>query len=387
MTVEWFDLGQRLVAAAAGRPVARLVHAPVPAPQRPVAVRASRTAAGRVTLTAATPEHPARTARGAAGLGLLADLGVRLSAARWATLVTDDAATLPALLHLARAATSAGAHGDVAAHVGWWADRAEYPGGSAVLALGPACRARWTTGATPDSERHAGTWRTWLDVADDGCRGLLDLAARVSDGPVLPLLQEVLRGEEYAWTRAQAEHADGWNWRATDTVGRAAVALRGRCDTADLHAAALLDDPLHRRRAVHTGHVVVGTVTVGPGPREPLHVACDRMDARLRVGTQVTGWTGTPDASTGDRFSGSVSRAAVQHGQLVLTVTGATVHRPGCGARVTLRPAPPSVHQMTSGRSRVRRLYGTRTSWLTTGRTPTPTRRDVPLDVLVAAAE
>jgi len=42
---------------------------------------------------------------------------------------------------------------------------------------------------------------------------------------------------------------------------------------------------------------------------------------------------------------------------------------------------------MRHGRSRYRRLYAARRSWLTTGRTPTPSRRPVPLEVLIAGAD
>lgn len=52
-----------------------------------------------------------------------------------------------------------------------------------------------------------------------------------------------------------------------------------------------------------------------------------------------------------------------------------------------LHPAPPNPFSQRNGRARYRRLYGARRSWLTTGRTPVPSRRDVPLEVLVAGAE
>ena len=44
-------------------------------------------------------------------------------------------------------------------------------------------------------------------------------------------------------------------------------------------------------------------------------------------------------------------------------------------------------HRQRAGRKTYRALYSARRSWLTTGRTPTATRRPVPLDVLVAGAE
>jgi hypothetical protein len=111
------------------------------------------------------------------------------------------------------------------------------------------------------------------------------------------------------------------------------------------------------------------------------------MDARLRAGSAITGWAGTPDERDRTRFSGTVADTGVAAGRLVLTLSGVTAHKPSGGEPVTLAPAAPNTHTLTAGRRRYRQLYGTRTSWLTTGRTPALHRRDVPLDVLVAAAD
>ena len=54
MSADWYDLGGRLRAARCGQPIARLRHAPAPAPVTPVAVRARSTRHG-VTVAAATP--------------------------------------------------------------------------------------------------------------------------------------------------------------------------------------------------------------------------------------------------------------------------------------------------------------------------------------------
>ncbi|GAA5030156.1 hypothetical protein [Actinopolymorpha pittospori] len=100
----------------------------------------------------------------------------------------------------------------------------------------------------------------------------------------------------------------------------------------------------------------------------------------------MTGWVGAPDTSA-PAFSASVSAATVHGGHLLLTLTAATGHRPEDGQPVTLVPAAPSPHRQRAGRKTYRALYSARRSWLTTGRTPTLTRRPVPLDVLVAGAE
>lgn len=385
MTAEWYDLAQRLRAARTGQPVPRLLRSPVPGIARPLAVRA-RPQGRSVLVTAAAPDSAPVTARDEDALTALGDLGVHVTADTWQTLVTDDPGTLPALLHLARRADPDSPAGQVAAHIAWWADRADFPGSSAVVQVLTGCRARWVTGTVPEAERQPATWRTWLRVTDDGCGGLLSLLDRLTDAPPLGLLDTLTEDDAWAWGRAQSEHTDGWDWRRPDTTSRAAVGLRARCDAADLYAAALLTDPVYRRRAVHTGHAVVGCASQ-PADKRRLTVLCERMDARLRTGNAVTGWTGAPGDSPTDRFHGTVSATGVQAGHLVLTLTGVSSHRPPEHAPVTLIPAAPSTGTMRAGRQRYARLYGARRSWLTTGRTPTPTRRDVPLEVLIAGAE
>lgn len=77
-------------------------------------------------------------------------------------------------------------------------------------------------------------------------------------------------------------------------------------------------------------------------------------------------------------------RGCVRH--LVVVLDGVTGPGPQGGDVTTLHTAPPSEHMQRHGRGAVGRLYGSCRSWLATGRTPTPTRREVPLDVLVAGA-
>jgi hypothetical protein len=75
--------------------------------------------------------------------------------------------------------------------------------------------------------------------------------------------------------------------------------------------------------------------------------------------------------------------------RLVVTITDAVV-RPSparIGQRVTLRPRSVDPRQQRSGRHELHRRYAARRSWLSGGAAPTARRRDVPLDVVVAAAE
>lgn len=171
-----------------------------------------------------------------------------------------------------------------------------------------------------------------------------------------------------------------------ETIARAALGLRSLCDATDLHAAALLGDPLHRRAAVHSGHVTVGTSTAVEGKRKCLTLTSDRLDSRLRAGEAVQGRVGGP-LSNEPVFTGTVRESEVEGGRLAVLIDGVTGAGPKAGETVSVHQAPPNAHAQRRGRGSIGRLYATRRSWLATGRAPQPTRRDVPLDVLVAAAD
>jgi len=386
VTVDWFDLGQRLHAAHHRHLVPRLTRTLLPPITHPVAVRA-RMVGTQVQVSTATPTTAVQTATGSAALTLLGQVGVRITAEHYRTLLTDDTTTGPALAHLARAARADTDAADVAAHLTWWAERADFPGSGAAIDLPATCRTRWITGTTPAAEQHAATWRAWLGITEDSAAGMLTVLAALEPGAGGGggLLAGVAEDDTYTWGKAQSEHADGWNWTRPDTTSRAATGLRARCDAADLYTGALMADPLYRTRAVHTGHVITGTAT--PTGRHTITVTSPRLDARLRTGNPVRGWTGAPADTEFDQFTGTIAATTVTAGHLVLTLTGVTTHTPTAGTTVTVTAESPNPYAMRHGRSRYRRLYAARRSWLTTGRTPTPSRRPVPLEVLIAGAD
>ncbi|MCA2364582.1 hypothetical protein JF759_23345, partial [Mycobacterium avium] len=140
---------------------------------------------------------------------------------------------------------------------------------------------------------------------------------------------------------------------------------------------------------VCTGDVVVGVSSAGTG-RVVVHA--NRLDTRLRAGTAVIGWAGGPMAdmpAVDARFSGEVVTTSVEDGALAVAIGGLrrSGYRPAAGEAVTVIPAPPSPSTIRSGRRVLARLYRRRFSWLSQGVTPTPVRRDVPLAVVIAAAE
>jgi hypothetical protein len=389
MTVELFDLAQRLHAASTGWPVARLDHAPMVSVRHPIAVRAWR-ANRQITVSAAIPDLPVTTASGREALDLLYGMGVRMSADVWMTLVTDDETTLPLLMKLAHSNDGDAEYEDTAAHIAWWGERSDFPGSSAVAPLVSLCRTRWVTGETPKAEWSAQTWRRWLRVPGEDCSTLLDVLALVSAGRPLPGLESAATDDGWSWSFAQREYADGLDWRGPDSVSRAASGLRARCDAADLFDAALLADPLWCRRAIHTGHVTSGHVVLGlqGAPASAVGVVCDRFATRLRAGNAVVGWAGDADGrQTEDRFSGTLLDTTVVGGELVLVLSVAASKRPAAGARVTVGAAPPKAEAKKAGLTRYRRLYRSGRSWLARGRKPVTTRRDVPLDVFLAASE
>lgn len=389
MTAEWYDLGQRLYAASRGEVVARLRHAATAEPgnRSVVAVRASAVD-GRVTAAIADRTAGLVQAQDGDVLAALAASGVTMTTDRPALAVLDSLDTLAVLDRLARLAAPGTADDDVAAHIAWWCDQADFPGGHAVVDVTAACQTRWVTGIAPRDETKPETWRAWLGIADASVAGLLDLHNRLTDGLPLPVLDVLAEDSDYAWGYAQRSHGEGRDWRWPDTTGRAALGLRSRCDAADLYADGLLDDPIYRRRAVHTGQVVVGTAQRPDDPkwRRSFRVRCDRLDARLRPGTPVVGWVGGVEQS-GGRYSGVVSGAEVERGTLVLTVSSLGGAAPTDSDPVVLHEAPTAPAQVRAASKRYRALYSARRSWLTTGRPATTTRRTVPLDVLVAGAD
>ncbi len=119
-----------------------------------------------------------------------------------------------------------------------------------------------------------------------------------------------------------------------------------------------------------------------------VEVTCSRLDARLRPGSDVDRLGRRAQHHRRPLLRPPSPPPPSARGRLVLTLTGPPAPRPDDGQPVTLiaRRRPPRSGS-AAARKTYRALYSARRSWLTTGRTPTATRRPVPLDVLVAGAE
>ncbi len=390
MTVEFYDLAQRLYAAKTGQPVLQVAAALFSVTTEAIFVDSRRNSAGKVEFTVMRPGGKSITAAGAAALQALYAAGAVMDASRTpAQLITPDDTTLEELEKIAR---SAARHTDPAvrsasAMVGWWVDRSGYPGTNAVVNLLSHTRQRFITGSVPHRERDAAYWRNEVFFVAGGVTGTVEWAERISTGDGLAMLASIREDDSYSYNSACERFGKGWSWTAAEPAPIAAMGLRGRCDTADLWEAALRSDRLWRHRAVHTGHVTGGEVTFAS--RTVFTIACPRMGSRLRAGSAVVGWVGGVDAyDRATQFQGDVQSAEASKGSLLLTISRVPVaERPGPGYWVTLMPAPPSSRIVSVGRSRYRQLLFKGDSWIAAGKSPGVRRRDVPLDVLCAAAE
>lgn len=386
MTVEIYDAAQRRYAAETGSPVWRVAHALIRARQDAVAVRET---GHRGQVVIARRGGVPVTAAGGEALDALAAAGVVMDRDTPPQVLVADPATVAILADLAR--VHAGAddpmRASAAEAIAWCTERADFPGTSALVDLAAVSAVALVAGVPPSRDRVPATWHTWLDLPDDRVAATFAWAEVLAERPAgMPaLLDTVLTDDTESWERRREAVAGGWCHTTPEGLAHAAVGLRTRCDTADLWEAALLSDPTWRRRAVHTGHVVVGTAERRTGVHGFL-VVSDRLDARMSAGTEVTGWTGDPDAETFGRFFTAVRSTSVVDGRLVLTCDKAA-RMPAHGDPVTLTPAPPSPQLQTSVRINMWTKYKARGSWIARADTPTLSRRDVPLEVMIAAAD
>lgn len=388
MTVELFDLAQRLHAQVTGVPAPRMAYAPVVRGAGDPIAMTLAPRGGRPGLRFVQGERDIHVRAADAG-SALSDLGVA---------PTVGAPTLIVAGSLALRELGRQKFGDpgVEMVVRWWRQQAEFPVSASVVDVVRACARRWVCGTGPDHDHDLATWLDWLGIAATGAPALLDVYARVSAGTPLPVLEVMARGEAFAWDADVTRFAEG---RST-VVPRSAAGreLSLLCDATDLLESGMFADPLVRARRVHSGDVIPGTLVQPPQPPQPAQgsskrprierhvIACDRLDCRLRAGQAVVGWVGAPDGDTSRRaFSGTVDCVTNVNGGLTLVVkTGAASL--AAGTRVSVMAAPVIAGTQARGRQSAENLrrHG---SWLTTGRPPQRVQRDVPLEVVFHAAE
>lgn len=397
MSAALFDLALRVTARRENRPVARMVYSPVATRPCRVAI-AARRAGRQVSVEIATATGRVYKGSGQAALTAIRNAANEANGGLWtgATALVDSAETLHALGALAsrftdpaRCSDSTVAEG--AALAGWWVERAEHPGTSAVVNLVAASRQRFVLGVAP-GEDSAALWRSALAVPN-GLAGLHQWCNTITQGQPLPGLSAISDDDNWLLGVYREAVCAGRAWDGRESLRLAAARLASRCDAADVYTAALLFDPLVRAREVHNGFVCHGEVVVGSTQQgRRIQVRAPRLDTRLKEGSAVIGWPGDPMSATpglSHRFSGEVLATSVADGELVVSLGGLTRtdYLPAAGERVTVIPAPPSVSLIRMRRTSVASLYRQRFSWLSQGATPQAARRSVPLAVLIAAAD
>jgi hypothetical protein len=274
-----------------------------------------------------------------------------------------DRDTLGDLLELARATDPSSPYAGTAAVAGWWAQRADHPGTGAVLDVVTAWAARWVLGVPPAHERDIAIWRQALGVADRGPRGLLELAAAVSAGTILPGLEAIAEDDRASWEAFVARTTDPkfrWDWRRRDSHREAALGLASRCDAAELYESLRLGDPLVATRESFGGTVVSGVIAALPS-RSVVEVKLHQLSCRLREETAVDGFAGylrdlPPALASAPLLRGRVATTRVTIDErLVITIGDAILRSARVGQRVTLRPRSIDPRQQRSGRQELHR--------------------------------
>lgn len=376
------DIAARLRAAHTGTPVPTAAYAPVTPPLGGIAITVDTD--GEHTYLNATTDTGHANGTDRAGLDALAALGVTMSAPRH-PLIVGTPRDLTVLAALARAFPDA----DAAPVIGWWDERSDFPGTDAVHVVTAAARLRWTLGVHPDREREVATWARWLGVTTTGAQQLLDLARLTSAGRTLPGVSEAGHTDTASWKRYSDRLTAGRRWWARDTRTDAALGLIARSHAAEWYESVRLSDPLVAVAAAHDGTLVPGIVVARDSGR--MTVAADRPLSRLRVDTKIAAWEGDPlDAGAPDAITGVVESTTIDAtGQLTITISGIPPRNTAlpAGDRATLRPAPVDPHMQANARGLAAAGYKRGTNWIAGHGKPTTRRGNVPLDVIVAAAD
>jgi hypothetical protein len=225
---------------------------------------------------------------------------------------------------------------------------------------------------------------------------LLQLAELVASGTTLLGLAAFAEDDLQSWEAFAARVLDpnaSWDWRKCDCRREAAVGLAARCDAATLWESLRLGDPLVAPRDAFADAVVTGIVTSFP-TRTSIKLLLDGLTCRLRESTTVEAFPGyprdlPPAGTSGAVVRGRVASTCITTGeQLIFRVEDAIIRigAVGLGQRLTFRPRSVD-RQQRSGCHELHRRYAARRSWLSGGPPRVPRRRDVPIEVVVAAAE
>lgn len=383
MSLAQYTLGARLRAAHTGQPIPVAAYSPAIPPLSAIAVTVDTD--GDHTYLTATDGERTLSGTDREALGALAQLGATMSDPR-RTLIVGTGKDMRVLVTLARTYPSL----DASPVVGWWDERIDFPGTDAVHVATENAARRWALGVHPDLDDDPATWARWLGVQSTGAALLYDLARLTTSGPLLPGLLHASVLDTASWDRYGFRVNAGRRWWAKDTRTDAALGLISRSHSAEWYDSLRLDDPRVAVAASHDGTLVPGVI-VGCDAFA-VTIAADRPLSRLRADTKVTAWRGEPvNAGGSDCLTGTVDEATIDtNARLTITLTGVPVKTRkalSVGERVTLRPARVDPNMQTTARRLASYGYRRGTNWIAGRGTPIARRGDVPLDVIVAAAD
>ena len=324
-------------------------------------------------------------------LEVLANLGATTERQTHRTLVVDRPTTLADLATLARTPRTPI---PVAATLDWWTQRADHPGSGATRVLSRDLALRWTLALAPDTRPSLRDWNSALGtngLGGDASTALiaLHLATHLAAGHTLPGLLDSYTEDSrsWAWNRKSA----GNRWRPYDTRRDAALGLLTRSHATEHYASLRLGDPVIADAQTRTGTVVETTIVAVDEKHHTVQLTAARPLIRHRVGTRLQAWSGnarTPQHEAPALVGTLTDLHVTATGTLDLTL--GEVVKPGrftAGDELTLRPRQTDPFQQGSYRSMYHQHFGAGRNWLARTAAPTASRRPVPLDIIVAAAD
>ena len=374
----------RARAAARERIVPRTAYAPALTPTRPLAIAFDEASE---TFTVGDEENVA-TAKVADLLDLLADLGATFKADEYRSLLIADQTTARALRTIAATCRK---HHEAGLMLDWWMQRLDHPGTGATYVVPDLLRRRYVTGANVEDEAEWATWATWTQTPTTPVvAALLNLARLGVDGTTLPGLDSFRDDDVYAYTQARLKRRPS---RSASPKESATTLLTCSQATERLESL-LMEDPMLAERYARTGHLISGTLTtltLNGKTATDLEVHVNGLLSRFRVGDEVELWNGGPSAAPANGITlqrGVIAEARIDpHGLHVRVNSLIPRTTRQCGDTLTVRPrhVDPMQQRTLIGHYNRRLFHADNT--LMRRDAPAPTRRTVPLDVILAAAD
>lgn len=377
----------RARAGARARLVPRTRYAPALAPRRPLVIAYEDTSVSFIV----GDDDSEQAAPVADLLDLLTGLGVNFETEDYRTLLIADQVTAQALRAIAAACRK---HHEAGLMLDWWMQRLDHPGTGAAYVVPDLLRRRYVTGAGVEEEALWQTWAAWATWTQTPTTpvvvALLNLARLGAGGTTLPGLDSFRDDDVYAYTQARLKRRPS---RSASPKESATTLLTCSQATERLESL-LMEDPMLAERYARTGHLISGTVTtltLNGKSATDLEVHVNGLLSRFRVGDEVELWNGGPSAAPANGITlqrGVIAEARIDpHGLHVRVNSLIPRTTRQCGDTLTVRPrhVDPMQQRTLIGHYNRRLFHADNT--LMRRDAPAPTRRTVPLDVILAAAD